>query len=424
MSHCAIVGINWGDEGKGRMVDYLSDHYGAVIRYQGGNNAGHTVVNGYGKFALNLLPCGIFNPGTMNVLGTGMVVNPEHLCHEMAMVREKGVSISPENLRISDRAVMVLPIHPAQDQWEEERLGSKSFGSTRRGISPAYGDRAMKKALRMGDLLYPDNLEEELRRLIDWKNQVFAPGYGQKPLSYEDTLAWIHTWGDQLKDYITDAGSLLKSLEKDGRSFLFEAQLGALRDLDYGIYPYTSSSSPLSCAAPVGCGYPAVKIDRVVGTVKAYSTCVGEGPFVGELEGDMAHRLREAGAEYGAATGRPRRVGWLDMVATRYGVELQAATELAVTKLDVLSGFDELPVCVAYEMDGDTIDRFPYTPSLYRCKPVYRVFPGWKKDISSARKIGDLPREAREYVDFMEKSLSCPITFVSVGAERHQLIRL
>ena len=424
MSHCAIVGINWGDEGKGRMVDYLSDHYGAVIRYQGGNNAGHTVVNDYGKFALNLLPCGIFNEGTMNVLGTGMVVNPEHLCHEMEMARSRGVSISPDNLRISDRAVMVLPIHPAQDKWEEQRLGSKSFGSTQRGISPAYGDRAMKKALRMGDLLHTASLEEELHRLIDWKNQVIAPGYGQEPVSFEETLAWIHTWGDPLLPYICDAGELLRGLEKDGRQFLFEAQLGALRDLDYGIYPYTSSSSPLACAAPLGCGYPGVKIDRVVGTVKAYSTCVGEGPFVGELTGDMAHDLREAGAEYGAATGRPRRVGWLDMVATKYGVELQAATELAVTKLDVLSGFGELPVCVAYRLDGEEITRFPYTAALYRCEPVYKVFPGWKKDISGARRLSDLPREAREYVDFMEKTLSCPITFVSVGPERSQLIKV
>ena len=422
MANCAIVGINWGDEGKGRMVDYFAGKFDVVVRYQGGNNAGHTVINEYGKFALNLLPSGIFHANAVNLLGTGVVIDLKHINGEMGRLREKGVSITPDNLKISDRAIMVLPIHPAQDKWEEERLGKDHFGSTLRGISPIYGDKYMKKAIQMGDLMHPQALEKHLKRLVDWKNDVIVTGYGQQKIDYDEMLNWIHTWGDPLIPHICDAGELLEGAVDAGKSIMFEAQLGALRDINYGIYPFTSSSSPLAANAPVGCGMPSLKVDAVIGVTKAYSTCVGEGPFVGELDGQAAHDLREAGAEYGAATGRPRRVAWMDIVATRYGTKLQGATALALTKMDVLSYLKEIPVCVGYRLNGQVIDRFPYTPDLYDCEPVYETLPGWNCDISAARKYADLPRAAREYVEFIEARVSCPIKYVSVGAERDALI--
>ena len=422
MANTAIVGINWGDEGKGRMVDYFAGQFDVVVRYQGGNNAGHTVINEYGKFALNLMPSGIFHREAVNLLGPGVVVDLKHINEEMGRLREKGVAVTPENLKISDRAIMVLPIHPNQDKWEEQRLGKDHFGSTLRGISPIYGDKYMKKALQMGDLKHPETLKKHLRRLIDWKNDTIVQGYGQPKIEFDDTLAWIRQWGDPLIPHLCDAGELLEGAVDAGKSVMFEAQLGALRDIQYGIYPFTSSSSPLAAEAPVGCGMPSIKVDAVIGVTKAYSTCVGEGPFVGELDGDVAHDLREAGAEYGAATGRPRRVAWMDIPATRYGTKLQGATALALTKMDVLSYLKEIPVCVAYRLNGETIERFPYTPDLYDCEPVYETLPGWNCDISGCRRWEDLPQAARDYVEFIEKHVGCPIKYVSVGAQREALI--
>lgn len=420
MGNCAIVGICWGDEGKGRMVDYLVPQYGTVVRYQGGNNAGHTIVNDLGEFKLNLIPSGIFHPDKLNLLGAGCVIDIQHLCKEADGLRQRGVCITPENLRISDRAIVVLPISPLEDKLEEKRLGKAHFGSTLRGIAPAYADRAYKKALRMGDLLHDEVLQERLQRLVDWKNQVYVSGYGCTPFSYEELLTLGREYAQKLRPYICDAGELLDGRKRDG--ILFEAQLGALRDLDYGIYPYTSSSTPLAAYAPVGSGCPWLKVDRVVGVVKAYSTCVGEGPFVGELQGEEAAALREAGHEYGAATGRPRRVAWMDTVAARYGVKVQSATELALTKLDVLDGFDTLPVCVGYELRGRVIHTFPYTADLNDCKPVYVTLPGWKQDTTHVRRFQDLPLAAQNYVLFLEKELNCPIPYVSVGAEREAMI--
>ncbi len=422
MRHCAIVGINWGDEGKGRMVDYLSGSYDIVIRYQGGNNAGHTIVNDKGTFKLNLLPSGIFRPDTLNLLGPGTVVDIRHLVNEMESVRARGIAITPQNLLISDRATVVLPMHPNEDQLEEERLGKAQYGSTKRGISPAYADRAYKKALRMGDLLHEESLTAGLRRLVDWKNDTVVKGYGCPPYDYDELLAYCRQYAAVLAPYITNLLPLLEKAQLAGKRVLFEAQLGALRDLDYGIYPYTSASNPLAAYAPVGCGLPSLKVDRVVGVVKAYSSCVGAGPFVGELLDTVGDTLREIGQEYGAATGRPRRVAWLDLVATRYGVLLQGATELAVTKLDVLSTFDTLPVITGYRLDGEITADFPYTAALSRCEPVYEMMPGWKKDISAARKLSDLPAETRKYVDKMEEALKCPVKFLSVGPEREALV--
>ncbi|MDL2317556.1 adenylosuccinate synthase [Eubacteriales bacterium OttesenSCG-928-A19] len=422
MKNCAIVGINWGDEGKGRMVDFLAERYDVVVRYQGGNNAGHTIVNDLGEFKLNLLPSGIFRPETMNLLGPGVIVDIGHLAGELASVRSRGVMISPDNFRISNRATVVLPLHSAEDKLEEARLGKGGFGSTQRGVAPAYADRAYKKALRMGDLLHEKTLDAQLHRLLDWKNAVYTNGYGVSPYNYDEVLEWVHEYAEILRPYICDALPLLQSAHAAGKGVLFEAQLGALRDLDYGIYPYTSSSTPLAAYAPVGCGMPSLKVDHVVGTIKAYSTCVGAGPFVGELLDETGNRLREAGHEYGAATGRPRRVAWMDLVASRYGVVLQGATELALTKLDVLSGFESLPLCVAYKRDGEVLTNFPYTPELDACEPVYETMPGWQDDLGSIRRYDDLPHAARDYVERIEAAMKVPITFVSVGPNRDQLI--
>jgi adenylosuccinate synthase len=301
MAICAIVGINWGDEGKGRMVDYLADHFEVVVRYQGGNNAGHTVINEYGKSALNLLPSGIFHRETVNLLGVGTVIDLKHLNGEIEKLRARGVTITPENLRISERAMIVLPFHPLQDKLEEIRLGKDSYGSTLRGISPIYGDKYMKKAIQLGDLKYPEALRHHLKKLIDWKNAVFSQAYGQPPISFDETMAWLDTYGTPLIPYICDTGKVLKDAKAAGKNILFEAQLGALRDIDYGIYPFSSSSSPLAAYAPIGSGLPSIKLDEVVGVVKAYSTCVGEGPFVGELDGDVA----PACARQAANTARP-----------------------------------------------------------------------------------------------------------------------
>ena len=418
----SIVGINWGDEGKGRMVDLLSQKYDVVVRYQGGNNAGHTVINDKGKFVLNLMPSGILRDETVNVLGPGMVIDTEHMFHEVERLRSGGITITPEHLKISDKAVICMPYHKLLDCLEEDRLADKKFGSTRRGISPAYSDKYMKKALRMGELADRDALKARLADILEWKNLFIVNGYHHDPIALDEMMDWIDTYAMPFKDYVCDTTDYLSEAIEDNKSLLFEAQLGALRDIDYGIYPFTSSSSPLAAYAPCGCGLPSAKVERVVGVVKAYSTCVGEGPFVGELSGDEAHDLREAGAEYGAATGRPRRVAWLDLVATHYGVKLQGATELALTKLDVLSYLDKIPVCVAYELNGQRTTRFPYTPDLDAARPVYEYLPGWKCDISGCRTFEELPKEAQDYILFAEKALGCRVSFVSVGAERDQLI--
>ncbi len=418
MKNAAIVGINWGDEGKGRMVDLLTQDYDVVIRYQGGGNAGHTVVNDYGKFALHLLPSGIFHPGVVNILGNGVALDPENLWTEIADVRNRGVSVTPENLKISDRASLLLPWHRDLDALEEARLADRQYGSTRQGIAPFYSDKYQKKTVLAGELFYPDELREHLAELLEWKNLILTGVYGAEPYTMERLLSWVETCAENIRPFICDTGAFLRSAEADGKSLLFEAQLGALRDLDYGIYPYTTSSNAIAAYAPVGSGLPSAHLDEVIGVVKAYSTCVGEGPFVCELFGEEAHRLREAGAEYGAKTGRPRRVGPLDLVATRYGVQVQGASALALTKLDVLSCMDKIPVCTQYELDGKRSDVFPFPTALSRAKPVYETLEGWCCDISAARRWEDLPAAAQAYVEYVEKSVACPIRYVSVGPER------
>ena len=418
----AIVGINWGDEGKGRMVDLLSEHQDIVVRYQGGNNAGHTVINHLGKFILNLLPSGILRPEITNVMGNGMVIDLAHLCGEIGRLKDAGVEISPKNLKISDRAVICMPYHVRLDCLEEDRLGDAKFGSTRRGIAPVYSDKYMKKAIRMGDLLDPDTLAAKLPAIVEWKNLTVEGGYHAAPITAEEMLAWLHQYGDPLKEYICDTGVFLTEALRSGKRVMFEAQLGALRDIDFGIYPYTSSSSTIAAYAPIGSGVPGERLDAVVGVMKAYSTCVGEGPFTVEMFGSEADALREAGGEYGAATGRPRRVGGFDVVASRYGVRVQGATEIALTKMDVLSYLDRIPVCTGYEVDGEVITDFPMGRRLTDAKPVYTYLEGWHCDISGCRSREELPEAALRYIEYIEKAVGCKIKYVSVGAEREAYI--
>lgn len=422
MSNCAIVGINWGDEGKGRMVDLLTENYDVVVRYQGGGNAGHTVINEHGKFALHLLPSGIFREGVVNILGNGVALDPENLWNEIQDVMEKGVSLTPENLKISDRASLLLPWHRDLDELEEMRLKDKKYGSTKQGIAPFYSDKYQKKTILAGELFYPEELKAHLADLAEWKNLTLTEVYGAKPYTEEMLDKWISEYCEKIKPFVCDTGAFLKEAQASGKSILFEAQLGSLRDLDYGIYPYTTSSNTTAAYAPIGSGLPSAKINDVVGVVKAYSTCVGEGPFVCEMFGDEAEELRKAGFEYGAKTGRPRRVGPIDIPATKYGVEVQAATEIALTKLDVLSYMDKIPVCTHYLVSGKKTDRFPFPVALNSAKPVVEYLDGWKCDISDIRSWDDLPEQAQNYVTFIEKAIDCPITYVSVGAERDSII--
>ena len=422
MSNCAIVGINWGDEGKGRMVDLLTEDYDVVVRFQGGGNAGHTVINEKGKFALHLLPSGIFRDGVVNILGNGVALDPENLWKEMCGVTEQGVALTPDNLKISDRASLLLPWHRELDELEEQRLKDKKYGSTKQGIAPFYSDKYPKKTVLAGELFYPEELKAHLADLLVWKNLTLTKVYGADGFTMEMLDKWIADSCEKIKPFITDTGAFLKKAQATGKNILFEAQLGSLRDLDYGIYPYTTSSNTTAAYAPIGSGLPSAKINDVVGVVKAYSTCVGEGPFVCEMFGDEAEELRKAGFEYGAKTGRPRRVGPLDIVATRYGVDVQAATEIALTKLDVLSYMDKIPVCTHYVLNGQETDSFPFPTALNSSKPVIEYFDGWKCDISAVRRWKDLPTEARNYVEFIESQIGCPITYVSVGAERDSII--
>ena len=422
MSNCAIVGINWGDEGKGRMVDLLTEDYDVVVRFQGGGNAGHTVINQYGKLALHLLPSGIFRPDVVNILGNGVAVDPENLWNEIEEVTRKGVSITPDNFKISERASLLLPWHRDLDELEEKRLNDKKYGSTKQGIAPFYSDKYQKKTIMAGELFYPEDLKAHLSDIMEWKNLTLTQVYGVKPYTEEMLDKWIKASCEKIKPYICDTMSFLKEAQNAGKNILFEAQLGSLRDLDYGIYPYTTSSNTTAAYAPVGAGLPSAKIADVIGVVKAYSTCVGEGPFVCEMFGDEAEQLRRAGAEYGAKTGRPRRVGPLDIVATRYGVEVQAATELALTKLDVLSYMDRIPVCTRYIVDGEETDSFPFPAALKKAEAKIEYMQGWKEDISGVRRWEDLPGEAKEYIKYIEEAVGCPITYISVGPERDSII--
>lgn len=423
MANCAIVGINWGDEGKGRMVDLLTENYDVVVRYQGGGNAGHTVINELGEFALHLLPSGIFRKNVVNILGNGVALDPENLWIEMEDIMNKGVSLTPENLMISDRASLLLPWHRDCDALEENRLKDKKYGSTKQGIAPFYSDKYQKKTILAGELFYPEKLRAHLADLMEWKNLTLTKIYGAEPYTMEMLDAWLNDYCEKIKPYIADTSSYLRKAQAEGKNILFEAQLGSLRDLDFGIYPYTTSSNTIAAYALIGSGLPNAQIHDVIGVVKAYSTCVGEGPFVCEMFGEEAEQLRQYGAEYGAKTGRPRRVGPIDIVATRYGVQVQGATAIALTKLDVLSYMDKIPVCTHYLLNHEQIDEFPFPLALEDAEPVVEYFDGWKCDISQVRRFEDLPKEAQQYILYIEKAIGCPITYISVGADRDSIIR-
>ena len=424
----AVTGINWGDEGKGRVIDLLAEQADIVVRYQGGNNAGHTVVVGRDKYVLNLLPSGILHPDVTCVLGDGMVIDLEHLTKEIEALRGKGIPITPENLKLSKRATISMPWHRVQDELEEARLekDGSAFGSTRRGIAYAYSDKYRKKTLRLGDLLHLNEgyIHNRLHMMLDAKNMELSGCYHQEPMSYPALLSWCEKQAAAFSAYICDTGAFLRNALADHKKVLLEAQLGAMRDIDYGIFPYTSSSSTISAYGPIGAGIPGAPLSHVVGVLKAYSTCVGAGPFTAEkaMSESWKDDLRRAGNEYGAATGRPRRVGPFDAVASRYGLQCQNAGDIALTKLDVLSSFEKIPVITGYRVNGKLITDFPTNVLLDAAKPEVEMLDGWNCDISSCRNWNDLPKNAKKYIERIEELIGHSIYLVSTGAKRDEYL--
>ena len=424
----AVTGINWGDEGKGRVIDLLAEKADVVVRYQGGNNAGHTVVTDQGKFILNLLPSGILHKNVVCVLGDGMVVDLEHLSGEITQIREKGISVGPENLKLSTRATISMPWHRIQDILEEDRLArsGSAFGSTRRGIAYAYSDKYRKKTLRLGDLLHleEESVQSRLKMMLEAKNMELAGCYHQEPMSFQALLLWCRKQSELFAPYICDTGSYLSASLSIGKRVVLEAQLGAMRDIDYGIFPYTSSSSTISAYGPIGAGIPGCHLDHVVGVLKAYSTCVGAGPFAAEkaMPESWMEDLRKEGGEYGAATGRPRRVGPFDAVASLYGLKCQNADKIALTKLDVLSSFEKIPVITGYRVNGKLITDFPTNVLLDAAKPEVEMLDGWNCDISSCRNWNDRPENAKKYIERIEELIGHSIYLVSTGAKRDEYL--
>lgn len=424
MAVTAIVGANWGDEGKGKMTDVLASESAYVVRYQGGSNAGHTIINDYGKFALHMLPSGVFYPHVTNVIGPGTALDADMLLKELDALTARGVP-APK-LLVSERAQIVLPVHRLFDELEEARLGARGFGSTKRGIAPFYADKYAKLGVQVADLYDGERLRGRLEHSLAAKNILLQHLYGSKAARVDELLPLLLKQGEKLRPFVGDTTAVLHDAYAQGEAILLEGQLGALRDPDHGIYPFSTSSSTLAGFAPVGAGLPPYAITRVMAVVKAYSSCVGAGPFVAELQGDEANELRSRGGdagEYGALTGRPRRVGWFDAVATRYGCKVQGATEVALTNLDVLGYLDHIPVCVGYDLgDGNVTDRFPVTAKLDAAKPALRLLEGWKCDISGIRSFEELPEAAQRYVEFVEASIGVRVATVSVGPRREQWI--
>ncbi|GAB4530489.1 MAG: adenylosuccinate synthase [Anaerolineae bacterium] len=425
----AVVGAQWGDEGKGRVVDYLASSGGGrgrpahmVIRYQGGDNAGHTVVNQYGEFKLHLVPSGIFNPGTQCIVGTGCVVNPETLVAEMDELGAAGVSL--ENLFVSSRAHLILPYHRQLDGLEETARGARAIGTTKRGIGPSYADKAARWGLRAGDLLHPSRLRERLAAVLPRKNRTIAHFNGEQ-VDLEALTARCLDWAGRLRPHIADTFPMVRAAVEADQFILLEGQLGVMRDLDWGVYPYVTSSNPLASFGPVGAGLPVQALTDIVGVVKAYVTAVGAGPLPTELTDATGERLREVGREYGATTGRPRRCGWLDAVALDYANWLNGFTSLVVTKLDVLDGMPELKICTAYRLpSGEVLTRMPDPASLESVEPVYEMWPGWDRPTVDARRWEDLPVEAQGYLRRIEELAGAPIRWVSVGPEREAMIAI
>lgn len=419
----AIVGANWGDEGKGKMTDLFAEKAGIVVRFQGGANAGHTIINEYGKFALHILPSGVFRRNVTNVIGQGVALNPIAFFKELDELSQRGVPAP--TILISDRVQLLLSYHVCLDGMEEERLGAKSFGSTRSGIAPFYSDKYLKIGIQACEIYDDEHLKARLEAICEVKNRVIESVYHRDPLSPDALFEEIASWRDRLHPYLTDTALYLNYAIKDKKNILLEGQLGSLRDPDNGIYPFTTSSSPLAGFASVGAGIPPMEIKRIISIVKAYSTCVGAGAFVSEIFGEEADTLRNRGGdngEFGATTGRPRRMGWFDAVATKYGCMMQGTTDIALSLIDVLGYMKKIPVCVAYEIDGIKTTDFPCTPQLDKAKPVYEYLDGWNCDIRGVRKYEDLPENARKFVEFIEKFTGYPVSYISNGSKRDEII--
>ena len=419
----AVVGANWGDEGKGKITDMLAETSDIIVRFQGGSNAGHTIVNDYGKFALHILPSGVFYNHTTSVIGNGVAFSIPALFKEVNDIVSKGVPMP--KILVSDRAQIVMPYHILFDQYEEERLGGKSFGSTKSGIAPFYSDKYSKIGFQVNELFDEDILKEKVQRVCELKNCLLEHLYHKPPINPNELLETLHEYRDMVAPYVCDTASFLQQAIKDGKNILLEGQLGTLKDPDFGIYPMVTSSSTLASYGAIGAGIPAYEIKDIITVVKAYSSAVGAGEFVSEIFGDEADELRRRGGdggEFGATTGRPRRMGWFDAVASRYGCKMQGATQVALTVLDVLGYLDTLPVCVGYEIDGKVTRDFPTTTKLAKAKPVYEYLPGWKTEIRGIKKYEDLPENCRKYIEFIEKELEVKITMVSNGPGRHDII--
>ncbi len=419
----AVVGANWGDEGKGKITDMLAEDADIIVRFQGGANAGHTIVNNYGKFALHTLPSGVFYNHTTSIIGNGVALNIPLLFKEVQSIVDKGVP-TPKIL-VSDRAQIVMSYHILFDECEEERLGKKSFGSTKSGIAPFYSDKYAKIGFQVCELFDEEFLKDKVARVLEQKNVILEHLYHKPALKVEDILEELHTYRDMVAPFVCDTSTFLWNALKEGKKILLEGQLGSLKDPDHGIYPMVTSSSTLAAYGAIGAGLPPYEIKKIVTVVKAYSSAVGAGAFVSEIFGDEADELRKRGGdggEFGATTGRPRRMGWLDCVATKYGCRMQGSTDVAFTVLDVLGYLDEISVCIGYEIDGKVTTDFPTTPTLEKAKPVFTKLPGWKCDIRGIKKYEDLPENCRKYIEFVEEQIGFPITMVSNGPGREDII--
>ncbi len=420
----AIVGANWGDEGKGKITDMLGQEADIIVRYQGGSNAGHTIINEYGKFALHLLPSGVFYQHTTSIIGNGVALNIPYLVKEIKSLVDRGV---PEpRILVSDRAQIMMPYHILFDQYEEERLGGKSFGSTKSGIAPFYSDKYAKIGFQVSELFDAEALKEKVFRVCEMKNILLEHMYHKPAINPGELYHTLLEYADLVGPYVCDVSAFLHEAIKAGKNILLEGQLGALKDPDFGIYPMVTSSSTLAAYGAIGAGIPPYEIKEIITVVKAYSSAVGAGEFVSEIFGEEADELRRRGGdggEYGATTGRPRRMGWFDAVASRYGCRMQGATEVALTVLDVLGYLDTLPVCMGYEIDGVVTKDFPTTVKLAKAKPVYEYLPGWKTDIRGIKTYEELPENCRRYIEFIEKELEVPVTMISNGPGRNEIIR-
>ena len=420
----AIGGANWGDEGKGKITDVLAETSDIVVRFQGGANAGHTIINNYGRFSLHLMPSGIFYNHTTSVLGNGVALDIEKFCEELKSIVDAGVP-TPKIL-VSNRAQVMMPYHVLFDTLEEARLAGKSYGSTKSGIAPFFSDKYAKIGLQVSELFDEEVLQDRLHKVIEIKNAILRELYHAPEINYDELLEEMHRQRDMIAPYVTDTSKFLREALKEGKTVLLEGQLGTMKDPDHGIYPMVTSSSTLAAYGAVGAGIPPYEIKDIVAVTKAYSSAVGAGDFVSELFGEEADELRRRGGdkgEFGATTGRPRRVGWYDAVASKYGCQLQSATEVALTVLDVLGYLKEIKVCVGYEIDGKVTTDFPVTPLLNKAKPVYETLPGWNCDIRGIKNYDELPENCKNYIDFIEKHIETPITMVSNGPERHEILK-